>query len=242
MSRTSHRSLAAALVAAVLGAAAASAAQTATGQITGSVQDTTGAVMRGQGRRHQPGDRPDPADHHDQRRLRRSAAAGRPLRRDRRADGLQDRAALGRPAERRSDPARRIELEAGNVSETVEVQAGVQALDTGSASVGQTITEKQVTELPLNGRNFIQLLFLGAGAVETGGEQGAMRQGSRQRDQHHGSAADLEQLHDRRHVERGHGARHAGRDPLRRRDPGVQGADDDLFARSTASAPTRSTW
>ena len=50
-------------------------------------------------------------------------------------------------------------------------------LDTGSASVGHTITEKQVTELPLNGRNFLQLLFLGAGAVETTGEQGGMRQG-----------------------------------------------------------------
>ena len=43
--------------------------------------------------------------------------------------------------------------------------------------MGHTITEKQVTELPLNGRNFLQLLFLGAGAVEIGGEQGAMRQG-----------------------------------------------------------------
>jgi len=29
----------------------------------------------------------------------------------------------------------------------------------------------------LNGRNFLQLLFLGAGAVETAGEQGDMRQG-----------------------------------------------------------------
>ena len=70
-----------------------------------------------------------------------------------------------------------MQLAAGNVSETVEVQASALTLDTGSASVGHTITEKQVTELPLNGRNFLQLLFLGAGAVETGGEQGAMRQG-----------------------------------------------------------------
>jgi len=46
-----------------------------------------------------------------------------------------------------------LALAPGNVSETVEVQANALALDTGSASVGQTITEKQVTELPLNGRN-----------------------------------------------------------------------------------------
>ena len=68
-------------------------------------------------------------------------------------------------------------LAPGNVSESVEVQANALVLDTGSASVGHTITEKQVTELPLNGRNFLQLLFLGAGAVETAGEQGGMRQG-----------------------------------------------------------------
>ena len=63
------------------------------------------------------------------------------------------------------------------MAETVEVKAAAVTLDTGSASIGQTITARQVTELPLNGRNFIQLLFLGAGAVEIGGEQGGMRQG-----------------------------------------------------------------
>lgn len=70
-----------------------------------------------------------------------------------------------------------LTLAPGSLAETVEVQASTLVLDTASASVGHTITERQVTELPLNGRNFLQLLFLGAGAVETAGEQGAMRQG-----------------------------------------------------------------
>ena len=60
-----------------------------------------------------------------------------------------------------------LQLDAGNVTETVEVRSAAVALDTASASIGHNITEKQVTELPLNGRNFLQLLFLGAGAVET---------------------------------------------------------------------------
>ena len=77
------------------------------------------------------------------------------------------------------DQVQRIDLEltAGNISESVEVTANALALDTATSTVGQLISERQVTQLPLNGRSFIQLLFLGAGAVEIGGEQGAMRQG-----------------------------------------------------------------
>ena len=77
------------------------------------------------------------------------------------------------------DQVQRVDLEltAGSISERVEVTADALALDTASSTVGQLISERQVTQLPLNGRSFIQLLFLGAGAVETGGEQGGMRQG-----------------------------------------------------------------
>ena len=64
-------------------------------------------------------------------------------------------------------------LQTGTVSETVEVQSGAVALDSESASIGQIVTRRQVNDLPLNGRNFLQLLFIGAGAVETAGEAGA---------------------------------------------------------------------
>ena len=70
-----------------------------------------------------------------------------------------------------------LELEVGAITETVEVQAVAAAIDTETSTVGHVVTHRQVTELPLNGRNFLQLLFLGAGAVETTGEQGGMRQG-----------------------------------------------------------------
>ena len=69
-------------------------------------------------------------------------------------------------------------MEVGALTESVEVRGRAVAVDSETASIGQVITEKQVTELPLNGRNFLQLLFLGNGAVETDGEQGGMRQGA----------------------------------------------------------------
>jgi hypothetical protein len=69
-----------------------------------------------------------------------------------------------------------LQLKPGAVSETVEVSAGAVALDTDSSAVTQVVSERQMSELPLNGRNFVDLLFVGAGAVQTVGEQGQMRQ------------------------------------------------------------------
>ena len=70
-----------------------------------------------------------------------------------------------------------IVMKPGQVSETIEVQANPVSLDTDSAAVSQLISQTQVEQLPLNGRNFLNLLFIGAGAVQTTGEQGQMRQG-----------------------------------------------------------------
>jgi hypothetical protein len=68
-------------------------------------------------------------------------------------------------------------LKPGAVSETLEVTAQAVTLDTDSAALSQLVSQQQVEELPLNGRNFMQLLLIGAGAVTVGGEQGTMRQG-----------------------------------------------------------------
>src|SRR5215510_14011450 len=71
-----------------------------------------------------------------------------------------------------------FDLTVGDVSAVVEVESGAVALDTETASIGQIVSQRQVTQLPLNGRNFTQLLFLNGGTVETTGEQGTMRQGA----------------------------------------------------------------
>jgi Carboxypeptidase regulatory-like domain len=70
-----------------------------------------------------------------------------------------------------------VVMKPGAVTETVEVSTQAVELDTDTAAVSQLVSEKQVEELPLDGRNFVQLLFIGAGAVTMGGEQGTMRQG-----------------------------------------------------------------
>jgi hypothetical protein len=68
-------------------------------------------------------------------------------------------------------------LKPGAVTETVEASAQAVSLNTDSAELSNLVSQQQVEELPLNGRNFMQLLLVGAGAVTVGGEQGTMRQG-----------------------------------------------------------------
>ncbi len=70
-----------------------------------------------------------------------------------------------------------LSLKPGAVSETLTVAAQNVTLDTDTASLSQEMSGEQVADLPLNGRNFMQLLLVGAGAVTVGGEQGTMRQG-----------------------------------------------------------------
>ena len=51
-------------------------------------------------------------------------------------------------------------LEVGQVSEQVEVQANAALVETRSSGVGQVIENERVLELPLNGRNVVELITL----------------------------------------------------------------------------------
>ena len=55
-------------------------------------------------------------------------------------------------------------LEVGQLNETIEVSTEVPLLQSETTSLGQVIATKPVSELPLNGRNFIQLIALTPGA------------------------------------------------------------------------------
>lgn len=57
-------------------------------------------------------------------------------------------------------------LNPASVSQTVEVNATEVAVQTTNPTLGQVITEEQVAQLPLNGRNFVQLATLTPGTTQ----------------------------------------------------------------------------
>ncbi len=59
-----------------------------------------------------------------------------------------------------------VKLETGGESETVTVEAQTPLLQADNATVSSTVTAKAVQDLPLNGRNFVQLVQLVPGANE----------------------------------------------------------------------------
>src|SRR5437867_1963765 len=59
-----------------------------------------------------------------------------------------------------------LRLEVGDLAQQVEVSAqGVVQVQTDDATLGQVVDQKKIEELPLNGRNFLQLITIGAGAA-----------------------------------------------------------------------------
>ena len=68
-----------------------------------------------------------------------------------------------------------VALKVGSVSQTVEVTGAPPLLQAETSSLGTVETEKRIVDLPLNGRNFFKLAYLGPGSNEgaTGTSAGA---------------------------------------------------------------------
>ncbi|HXM20752.1 MAG TPA: carboxypeptidase regulatory-like domain-containing protein [Terriglobales bacterium] len=68
-----------------------------------------------------------------------------------------------------------VALKVGVVTQTVEVTGAAPLLQTETSALGTIESEKRIVELPLNGRNFFKLAFLGPGANQgaTGTSAGA---------------------------------------------------------------------
>lgn len=79
-------------------------------------------------------------------------------------------------------------LEIGDVSEKITVTESAPILESTSSSIGQVIEKKAIEDLPLNGRNFVQLAILGPGVTGVGfGAKGTIMSGTRPDDLRPGS-------------------------------------------------------
>jgi len=67
-------------------------------------------------------------------------------------------------------------LTVGDVNETVTVTEAAPLVKTDSSEMGEVVQQKTVQDLPLNGRNYVQLVFLTAGV--TTGQQGGNIEGT----------------------------------------------------------------
>lgn len=82
-----------------------------------------------------------------------------------------------------------IHLEVGALNQSVEVTASSPALQSDSSSLGTLINTHAMQELPLNGRNFVVLAQLAAGATE--GEPTGLPSGTRPDDRRQTSAVSV---------------------------------------------------
>ena len=60
-----------------------------------------------------------------------------------------------------------FEMAVGSVSENVVVTADTPTIQTDTSSLGEVVSTKEMTQLPLNGRDYIQLATLTTGVVRT---------------------------------------------------------------------------
>jgi len=77
-----------------------------------------------------------------------------------------------------------FKVEIGSINETVEAIGSAPMLDTATATLGTVIDNRQVVELPLNGRNFIRLVALSPNVTSdyagtSGGGAGSRQGGDR---------------------------------------------------------------
>jgi hypothetical protein len=73
-------------------------------------------------------------------------------------------------------------IEVGSVNESIEVKAGSEMLTTESTAVGTVIENRRIVELPLNGRNYLQMVALSPNVSAeqgAGGEAAARKGGER---------------------------------------------------------------
>ena len=86
-------------------------------------------------------------------------------------DGFVSRTVTGLRVETQQKARVDFRLEVGSLKQSIEVQASAVVLDTESAAIGAVIDNARVVDLPLNGRNIMQLAVMAPG-VQYGSRSG----------------------------------------------------------------------
>src|SRR5437867_3442977 len=139
----------------------------ATAQISGRVQDTTGAVLPGvEVTATQTGTG-----------IARTAVTNEtgsyvlpnlpigPYRLQAALPGFRTYVQSGIVLEVNSNPVLNIVLEVGQVAETIEVQANATLVETRNSGIGEVVENARILDLPLNGRNVVELVALAGAAA-----------------------------------------------------------------------------
>ena len=85
------------------------------------------------------------------------------------SDGFQTREVTDLQVQVGQRAAVNVELEVGQVTEVVTVEAAAVLLETESNAIGTVVDSERVNELPLNGRNFLELALLAGGTAPAEG-------------------------------------------------------------------------
>ena len=94
-----------------------------------------------------------------------------PYRLEAQGKGFKDYVQTGIVLQVAANIVQNIQMQLGSVTETVEVQAAANMVETKENSISQVIEQRKIVDLPLNGRNLTQLLTLtGAGTTAPAGD------------------------------------------------------------------------
>ena len=139
----------------------------ATAQISGTVKDPSGAILPGVGikvTQTQTGITRDTVTNESGSYGLTNLPIG-PYRLEAALPGFRTYVQTGIVLDVNSNPAINVTLEIGQVTEQVEVQANAALVETRNAGVGSVMENTSILELPLNGRNMIDLVSLSGAAA-----------------------------------------------------------------------------
>src|SRR6478752_618488 len=144
--------------------------QATTAQITGTVKDQTGAVLPGveiSVTQTATGAKRSAVSNETGNYVLPSLPIG-PYALEATLPGFKSYMQTGLVLQVNDSPIINVILQVGQVSEQIEVQANAALVETQRTAIGQVVTNQEIAELPLNGRDPHELIFLAGMATAPG--------------------------------------------------------------------------